>query len=153
MVVAINWTEPSQIDQMWIQTPDKWAESDRDRGIDLRQGLIGFNYYESLFSPNVTATLSFLDSGNIADLGAGGDIQQRPGTVFDNLPLRGNEVLRPKITSYSGVLDFDTYPLIVDHITRTPSTNLKQIVTLNLVSKFAHIDKNKKVQKKYYGNI
>ena len=49
MVVAINWTEPSQIDQMWIQTPDKWAESDRDRGIDLRQGLIGFNYYESLF--------------------------------------------------------------------------------------------------------
>ncbi len=31
MVVATNWTKPSQIDQMWIQTADKWAESDQDR--------------------------------------------------------------------------------------------------------------------------
>jgi len=153
MVVATNWTKPSQIDQMWIQTADKWAESDQDRGIDLRGGLLLFNYYESLFSPNITATLSFLDSGNIGDLGAGGDIQQRSGTVMNTLPIRGNESVRPKISHFSGVLDFDEYPLVVNHIARTSASNLKEIVTLNLVSKFAKVNENRYMQKKYYNNI
>ena len=58
MVVANQWSEPSQIDQMWIQNSDAYLDKGEDRGYDLRQGLISFSYYESLFSPHVTASLS-----------------------------------------------------------------------------------------------
>ena len=42
MVVANQWSEPSQIDQMWIQNSDAYLDKGEDRGYDLRQGLISF---------------------------------------------------------------------------------------------------------------
>ena len=153
MVVANQWSEPSQIDQMWIQNSDAYLDKGEDRGYDLRQGLISFSYYESLFSPHVTASLSYLDTGYSQESGSGGDIQERPGTVFTNLPIRGNESIRAKISHGSGSFDFDDYSFKVTNITRASAGALKEVVSFNLTSRYALIDKNKRVQKRYYNNI
>tara|TARA_B100001989_G_scaffold203318_1_gene151789 strand:- start:329 stop:1603 length:1275 start_codon:yes stop_codon:yes gene_type:complete len=69
--------------------------------VELNAGTISVDYYESLYSPIVTANLVFVD--------AGGNIEDENGTlkpVKEALPLEGNEDLSLKITTKTGELDF-----------------------------------------------
>ncbi len=69
--------------------------------VELNAGTISVDYYESLYSPIVTANLVFMD--------AGGNIEDENGVlkpVKEALPLEGNEDLSLKITTKTGELDF-----------------------------------------------
>ena len=71
------------------------------QSVELNAGTISVDYYESLYSPIVTANLVFVD--------AGGNIEDENGTlkpVKEALPLEGNEDLSLKITTKTGELDF-----------------------------------------------
>ena len=38
---------------------------DPNKTVDIRLGVISFNYYEDLFSPTITARLIIVDGGNV----------------------------------------------------------------------------------------
>ena len=63
--------------------------------IELNTGTISVNYYESLYSPTVTAVITFVDAGgNIED-----DKTGALKSIKEALPLEGNEDLSFKITT------------------------------------------------------
>ena len=65
-----------------------------------------FDYYESVYSPEVTATLVFLDAGESIVAGKEQDTQGRKGSIKNSLPITGYEDLEVKIESKSGTLNF-----------------------------------------------
>ena len=73
----------------------------------LQSKVTSFDYYESLLSPNITATMTFVDSG-LVEKGDEAvrynkeyDKQERPGTLYNALPIvgDGSEEIRFKISS------------------------------------------------------
>ena len=52
--------------------------------------VIGINYYESLFSPQITATVSLVDTGGLSAYDSKYDTQERTGTIVSTLPLDGD---------------------------------------------------------------
>ena len=56
-----NWTKPVNFDEVFIIRKGK-SESE-DKSANLTNGLTSFNYYESIFSPVITSSLTFIDSG------------------------------------------------------------------------------------------
>ena len=70
--------------------------------IELNAGTIAVDYYESLYSPTVTATVMFVDAGGNIEDEKTGSLK----TVKEALPLEGNEDLSLKITTKTGELNF-----------------------------------------------
>ena len=68
--------------------------------IDLKLGVVKFNYYEDLFSPMKTAMVLVANTGNVIE-GQGGKMQ----SVYNGLPLRGGERMEIKIagTKYAKI--------------------------------------------------
>ena len=67
---ATNWTLPATINEMLVDD------------IEVSGGFSSFSYYESLFSPHITAYISFLDTGSSVKAGSEQDVQERYGTLF-----------------------------------------------------------------------
>ena len=63
--------------------------------IELNAGTISVNYYESLYSPTVTATITFVDAGGNLEDDKTGALK----SIKEALPLEGNEDLSLKITT------------------------------------------------------
>ena len=80
-----------------IETPD-------GRTADISAGVIGFSYFENLFSPYLTAKVIVTNTGT--------SIENDKGVmtgIYNGLPLRGGEKLRIKIAGNSkinGGMDF-----------------------------------------------
>ena len=70
--------------------------------IELNAGVVAVDYYESLYSPTVTATVMFVDAGGNIEDEKTGSLK----TVKEALPLEGNEDLSLKITTKTGELNF-----------------------------------------------
>ena len=69
--------------------------------VELNAGCISVDYFESLYSPVVTASVVFID--------AGGNVEDDKGkltTVKEALPIEGLEDVKIKITTKTGELDF-----------------------------------------------
>ena len=62
-----NWSRPATISQLSIDVNNV----NQGQSIDLSGGFIGFNYYESLLSPAITAKLVIIDTGYSVTAGAG----------------------------------------------------------------------------------
>ena len=58
-----------------------------------------FDYYESVYSPEVTATLVFLDSGGSVKADKEQDSNERLTNIHDGLPITGLENVEIKIES------------------------------------------------------
>ena len=68
--------------------------------VNLIGKAVGFDYYESLLSPNVTATLTFVDTGDsLKD-----DNINVQGTIYNTLPITGGEEIKYKIGQLEGSL-------------------------------------------------
>ena len=67
---------------------------------------ISFNYYESVYSPEITATLVFLDSDLSVKADRDQDTQERKGSIKNSLPIEGYEDVDVIIESKSGTLNF-----------------------------------------------
>ena len=112
----------------------------RNKNKNKEASLVGkissFNYFESVYSPEVTANLIFLDASGSIKADKSQDIQERLGTIKSSLPIVGEEDLEVLIRSEkSGRLNFTKKPLRVNTAPTGSSDANRQSVFLSLVSK------------------
>lgn len=93
-----------------------------------------FNYFESVYSPEVTANLVFLDASGSLKADKAQDTQERLGSIKSSLPIVGDEDLEFKIKSKSGTLDFSKKPLRVNSAPVISEDSNRQSIFLSLVS-------------------
>lgn len=127
-----------------------------NRSVDLRGGGLIFNYYESLFSPHITANVSFIDTGHSISGNTTYDAQERISSVYSGLPITGMEEISFLIQSdnINGELDYTKNHLYVNRsFAPGKSSSTKQAVSLNLISKQAIVNQEASVYSKFTGNI
>lgn len=118
------------------------------REVSLEGKTTSFDYYESLLSPNITATMTFVDTGNaIEDLNEG---RGRRGTIYNSLPITGGESIKFKISSRLGVLE---NTLKVNTAINLNQESQRESVALSLVSKEGLENHNIVTSEKHNGNI
>ena len=135
----------------------KFEISKKGRSFPLQSKVTSFDYYESLLSPNITATVSYVDTGlvevdqNVATYDKKYDSQSRPGTLNNALPIvgDGSEEIKFKISSALGTLDFSTTPLYVNGTSNPDQSSTRESVILSLVSKSAITNQQTFVKKNY----
>lgn len=138
---ATNWTLPATINEMLVDD------------IEVSGGFASFSYYESLFSPHITAYITFLDTGASVKAAPEQDVQERYGTLFSSKPDLETKDSKIKITHLSGGLDFSTtYPLKITKVNRIEKDK-KQALIIQLQSKYALINEETHINGKYYNNI
>ena len=110
-------------------------------GLEVRiEGkVLGFNYYESLYSPMVTGSLVLEDTGGSVEDEKTGIL----GTIKDGMKISGFEEVSFQISTRYGELNFKNYPLIVTGSPSNFDLPNRQTILLNMVSK-TKIDSSKK---------
>ena len=110
-------------------------------GLEVRiEGkILGFNYYESLYSPMVTGSLVLEDTGGSVEDEKTGIL----GTIKDGMKISGFEEVSFQISTRYGELNFKNYPLIVTGSPSNFDLPNRQTILLNMVSK-TEIDSSKK---------
>jgi hypothetical protein len=132
-------------------------DSSSSRNIDIRRGIISFQYYEDIFSPTITAKMKVINAGG-AILPKDGKSSDKQ-SIYNGLPLRGGERLSLKIAGNNQTnpgLDFSLNKedyLYVSSITDVISNTEKESFTLSFVSKEAIVNEVTRVKKRYGGNI
>jgi len=125
-----------------------------DKRVRLEGKTTSFDYYESVLSPNITASLIFEDTGGSVTYNNDYDRQERLGSIYNALPLTSGEKVEFKIRNdSSGTLDFERNPLIVNGASNLNQSSKDNVVLLNLLSKSSITNQNSTVYKKYNGNI
>ena len=112
----------------------------RNKNTNKEASLVGkvvsFNYFESVYSPEITANLIFLDASGSIKADKEQDVQERSGTIKSSLPIVGDEDLEVLIRSKFGKLDFTRKPLRVNTAPTISIDANRQTVFLSFVSKF-----------------
>ena len=123
-------SERSIFEQVTIES------NDQSQDINLIAGVMGLEYFENIFSPNITAKMLILNTGDSIE-GEDGKMQ----SVYNGLPLRGGERVAIKIKANADTnagLDFsETYKdyLHVGAITNVSQNEQIETFTLQLVSR------------------
>tara|TARA_B100000282_G_scaffold60775_1_gene40651 strand:+ start:1528 stop:2829 length:1302 start_codon:yes stop_codon:yes gene_type:complete len=118
-----------------------------NRGIVVRaEGkIVGLNYYESVYSPMVTANVVFED--------VGGSVPNEQtglrGTIKDALPIEGFEEVSFIVATASGELNFKRNPMIVTGSPMNIDSPQKQTIFIPMVSEFAIKNANKPLDRIY----
>ena len=126
------------------------ASADGTRTVDIRQGVVGFGYYENILGPSVTATVIVVNTGGTIR-GENGKMQG----IYNGLPLRGGERVIIKIagnTKKNNGLDFSndaTQYFYVASIKNVSVDAEKELFTLNLVSREAITNQTVRVGRKF----
>ena len=121
--------------------------------VRLEGKTVAFDYYESILSPNITANIVVLDTGNSVAYQSYYDSQERLGSIYNALPLTGREKLKFKIRSESGLLDFSQKPLFVNGTANPDQNGQREAIMLSLFSEGAKLNSESTVIRKYQGNI
>ena len=122
--------------------------NDGSRDVDLRFGVISFQYFEDVFSPTVTARVLVQSSG-------GGDIEDFKGVggtkaLLQGLPIIGGERVSIKVKTVVGDgIDLTEDPLYVGGVSEIMADGDREVFTLNLVSRSAITNETSRVTKKY----
>ncbi len=112
---------------------------------------VSFDYYESLYSPEITGSLIFFDAGASIEAGKEQDTQERKGSIKNSLPITGSEEVQVKIRSKSGVLSI---PFTVNGAPILSQESQREGVYLSLKSKSTYENLDiKDPSKKYTGRI
>ena len=106
----------------------------RGTSVRLEGKIVGFEYFESVYSPMITANMLEADvGGSVADSRTG-----LRGTLKDALPIEGFEEVSFNITTRYGELNFTKNPLIVTGSPMTLDMNgTKQSVLIPMISNYA----------------
>ena len=128
---------------------------DKDgKEVNIQGKTTSFSYYESVLSPNITASLTFIDTGGSVVYKNDYDRQERLGSIYNALPITSGEKVNFRIrNSNSGVLDFERNPLIVNSASNLNQTSQQNAILLSLISQSSITNQNSTVYKKYNGNI
>ena len=122
--------------------------NDGSRDVDLRFGVLSFQYFEDVFSPTITARVLVQSSG-------GGDIEDFKGVggtkaLLQGLPIIGGERVAIKVKTVVGDgIDLTEDPLYVGGVSEIMVDGDREIFTLNLVSRSAITNETSRVTKKY----
>lgn len=113
-----------------------------------------FDYYESLFSPNLTATLTLVDVGRTAKYDKEYDSQERMGSLYNALPFTGDgsERLEFKVRSSLGELDFIRNYFIVNGAVNIGQESRRESIAVSLISQTGYKNRETHVIKKYTNN-
>ena len=118
---------------------------DRSRTVDIKAGVVSFNYYEDVFSPMKTAKILVANTGNVIE-GDDGRFQ----SIYNGLPLRGGERIIIKIAGNSieneGLEIEDFY---VGSITDVMIDEQREFFVLNLISREAITNETVRVGKRF----
>lgn len=108
----------------------------KDKEANLAGKVVSFNYFESVYSPEITANLIFVDASGSIKADKAQDTQERSGSIKSSLPIIGDEDLEFIINSKSGTLDFSrkNRPLRVISAPVVTEESNRQSVFLSLVS-------------------
>jgi hypothetical protein len=95
----------------------------------LQGKTINFNYYESLYSPVVSANMMFVDAG-----GSTADDKQNVTSIKEGLPITALEDVQVKIQTKFGTLDFSKDPFKVTSSPIIDQESNRMTVLLNLIN-------------------
>ena len=117
-----------------------------NRGIVVRtEGkIVGFNYYESVYSPMITANVVLEDVG-----GTVANKKGLRGTLKDALPIEGFEEIEFIVATASGELNFKNNPMIVTGSPMNIDSPQKQTIFIPMVSQFAVKNASKPLDRIY----
>ena len=124
--------------------------ADGSRTVDIRQGVVGFVYYENILAPSITATVVVVNTGGTIR-GENGKMQG----IYNGLPLRGGERVIIKIAGNSksnNGLDFSknvTQYFYVASIQNVDVSAEKELFTLHLVSRESITNQTIRVGRKF----
>ena len=117
----------------------------RAKTADISAGVVGFSYFEDVFSPMITARVVVANTGNAIE-GEDGKIQ----SLYNGFPLRGCERMQIKIAGNSqdnDGLEFNDF--YVGSITDVMIDSGRELFTLNLISRDAITNETVRVGKKF----
>lgn len=121
---------------------EKLSITKGDTEVNLVGKVVGFDYYESLLSPNVTATIGFIDSGSTLK----DESKNIFGTIYNTLPITGGEEIKYKIGPLKG-------SLFNNAANNLNQESQRESVIMSLISKEGLENYNIANSKKYNGNI
>ena len=148
-----NWSRPAIIEELLLYDVDSAGTTINESEIDLSGGFINFEYYESLFSPHITANLIYVDTGNSAK--GSGDVQDRIGEVFNSSTnFKGKRLdIRISHESLSTGLNLADYPLEVIGFNAMAGKDKIKSYLLFMASEYASKNENTEVNEKYSNSI
>ena len=121
---------------------EKLTITKNGREVDLAGKTVGFDYFESLLSPNITATLSFVDTGfSLKD-----EKRNAQGSIYNTLPITGGEEIKYKIGKLEGTL-------LNNAAINLNQESQRESVMMSLISKEGLENYNIANSKKYNGKI
>ena len=135
--------DPSKYEEIVIES------ADGSKTVDISAGVTQIRYYEDIFSPNITASIMVVNTGNTIE-GKDGKMT----TIYDGLPLRGGERVVMKIagnTDLNEGLDFSKSSLYwhVKSVNNVLINEQQESFILNLVPREAITNETSRVGKKY----
>ena len=109
------------------------SDENNPQSIGVEGKTISFNYYESIYSPMITANATIVDTGDSVV-----DKRGNLATIKDGFPLEhdGTETLTFKIANENGTLT-TLEPLVVTASPVTLDQSTRQILSLELRAKFS----------------
>jgi hypothetical protein len=119
-------------------------------GVKVRtEGRItGFDYYESVYSPMITADFTQFDTG--------GSVQNKKGivgTLKDALPIEGFEEFRFVITTAQGELNFKNTPMVITGSPGNIDEPQRQSSFIPMVSKYSIDSSKNPISNVYQGTL
>lgn len=121
---------------------EKLTITKNDKEVNLASRTVSFDYYESLLSTNVTATLAFVDTGStLLD-----EKINAQGTIYNTLPITGGEEIKYKIGKLEG-------SLFNNAANNLNQESQRESVMMSLISKEGLENYNIVNSKKYNGKI
>ena len=123
--------------------------ADGTKTVDISRGALQIRYFEDIFSPNITASIIVVNTGDTVE-GPDGKLT----TIYNGLPLRGGERVVMKIAGNSDLnkgLDFSKSSLYwhVKSVTNVMINEQQESFILNLVPREAITNETSRVGKKY----
>ncbi len=109
------------------------SDENNPQSIGVEGKTISFNYYESIYSPMITANATIVDTGDSVV-----DRRGNLATIKDGFPLEhdGTETFKFKISNENGTIT-SLKPLVVTASPVTLDQSTRQVLTLELKSKFS----------------
>ena len=130
---------------------------DPNKTVDIRLGVISFNYYEDLFSPTITARLIIVDGGNVVV--SNNSTDSKPESLYSGLPLRGGERIGIKIKPFGAPIGSDSNPaldftsgatfLYVSKVSSAMKQGQREIIVLDLTSRESITNEVTRVHEKF----
>ena len=133
---------PSKYNRIELQKKGK-------QPVELKGGVVSVDYYESLYSPSVTANVMYMDAGGNLE-----DDKNKLTSVKEALPITGLEDLFFNITNETGELKFikkDAFKVSKAPVMTRESN--RQAVLLSLVSPKMKQNNDDPIFDKYKGKI